>query len=75
MSEQAVAHYQGRFGAWLIYDYDHGPYAIALHSSAESAAREAARQGYGKVGFWPFGAELGDAVKAWESRASAGGDQ
>lgn len=56
-------------GAWLIYSWDHGPYAIALHASAEEAAREAARQGYGSVGFWPFGMELADAVKAWEASA------
>jgi hypothetical protein len=55
-------------GAWLVYDYDHGPYAISLHVSAEEAARSAARQGYGKVGFWPFGADMADAVKAWEGR-------
>ena len=55
-------------GGWLVYDYDHGPYAISLHGNAELAARKAARQGYGKVGFWPFGMELRDAVDLWEGR-------
>lgn len=55
-------------GAWVIYDYDHGPYAIALHATCEQAAREAARQGYGRVAQWPFGVEFADAIKAWESR-------
>jgi hypothetical protein len=57
----------GEKGAWMIYDYDHGPYAISLHDTAEDAARKAARQGYGKVGFWPSGVELSEAVKRWES--------
>lgn len=54
-------------GAWLVYDWDHGAYAISLHASAPEAARSAARQGYGKVAFWPFGSDLADAVKEWES--------
>lgn len=56
-------------GAWLIYDWDHGPYAISLHGTSEDAARDAARQGYGKVGWWPFGSDLRDAIKAWEADA------
>ena len=54
-------------GAWLVYDYDHGPYAISLHASAEDAARGAARQGYGRVGRWPYGMELREAVSLWEA--------
>jgi hypothetical protein len=54
-------------GAWVIYDYDHGPYAIALYADCEGAARGAAQRGYGKVGFWPFGEEFGDAMTAWEA--------
>lgn len=57
-------------GAWLVYDYSHGPYAISLHESAPVAARKAARQGYGKVGYWPFDLELSDAVDAWEGRVN-----
>lgn len=55
-------------GSWLVYDYDYGPYAISLHESAEIAARGAARQGYGRVGFWPYGMELREAVDLWEGR-------
>ena len=57
-----------RPGAWLVYAHDRGPYAIALHDSAETAARQAARQGYGSVAFWPFGTELSDAIQEWEGR-------
>ena len=57
-------------GVWLIYDYDRGPYAQSIHASAAEAAREAAQQGYGRVGFWPLGMELGDAVKVWENPSS-----
>lgn len=53
-------------GAWLVYDYDYGPFAIALFESAEAAAKAAASQGYGRVGFWPYGLELAEAVKTWE---------
>lgn len=55
-------------GAWVIYDHDMGPYAIALHDNAVDAARGAAQRGYGKVGFWAFGAEFADAIKGWEGR-------
>jgi hypothetical protein len=55
-------------GAWVVYEYDHGPYAIALYATAEDAARHAARAGYGKAAPWPFGLELSDAIKEWESR-------
>lgn len=60
-------------GAWLVYDHDMGPYAISLHDSAPSAARDAARQGYGRVGFWPFGMELREAVDLWEGRVTPPG--
>lgn len=55
-------------GIWMIYDYDGGPYVISLHATAETAARASARQGYGRVGFWPFDLELRDAVARWEGR-------
>lgn len=55
-------------GDWVVYDYDNGPYAMALYTNAEAAARHAARQGYGRVGFWPFGTELRDAIATWEGR-------
>lgn len=55
-------------GDWVVYDYDNGPYAIALYANAEGAARHAARQGYGRVGFWPFGTELREAIATWEGR-------
>ncbi len=56
-------------GAWLVYCYDDGPYAISLHATAEEASRAAARQGYGTVGWWPFGTEMATAVKDWEASA------
>lgn len=54
-------------GAWVVYDYDQGPFAIALFERAEEAAKAAATRGYGRVGFWPFGLELAEAVKTWET--------
>lgn len=54
--------------AWVVYDYDSGPYAIALHGTAEDAARDAARRGYGKVGRWVVGADFADAIREWEGR-------
>jgi hypothetical protein len=62
-----VAEYDGKAGGWVRYEWDYGPYAIALHESAEEAARASARSGYGKVAFWPFGVEFTDAIKAWEA--------
>lgn len=55
-------------GVWMIYDHDWGTYVMSLHDNVEDATREVARQGYGKVGFWPLGMQREDAVKAWESR-------
>lgn len=57
------------YGAWVVYAYDHGPYAIALYAGPEGAAHHQARQGYGSVGFWRYGTELADAVKQWEGRS------
>lgn len=54
--------------AWVLYDHDRGPYAIALYDDLEQAAREASRRGYGKVARWPFGMELAEAIKEWEGR-------
>jgi len=66
LRETAPVAANNEVGVWLTYDYDNGPYAISLHSDAIAAAREAAQRGYGKVGFWPFGMDLADAVKRWE---------
>lgn len=55
-------------GAWMVYDYDYGPYVISLHASAEEAARAAAKQGYGRVGYWAYGTQLRQAVEEWEGR-------
>lgn len=55
-------------GAWVVYDHDQGPYAIALYATCEEAAKHAARSGYGRVAQWPFGMDLADAVKEWEGR-------
>lgn len=53
---------------WVVYDHDHGPYAIALHATAEDAARDAARRGYGRVGRWAIGADFRGAIEEWEGR-------
>lgn len=63
-----MSEHDGEQGAWVVYDHDHGPYAISLHASAATAARKAARAGYGKVGWWPYGTDLADAIKAWEAQ-------
>lgn len=55
-------------GAWMVYDYDHGPYFIGLEETIQAATRAVTRMGYGKVGFYPFGMELREAVQAWEAR-------
>lgn len=54
-------------GVWVLYHHDYGPVADVVFESLEDAVRTQARQGYGVVGFWPFGTSLADAVKAWES--------
>ncbi len=54
--------------AWVANDHDHGPYAISLHATAGEAAKSSARQGYGRVARWDFGAEFGDAIREWEGR-------
>ena len=64
----AFTTHNGRVGVWLIYEYDHGPYAVSIHPSAEEAARRAAQNGYGKVGFWPFGTEFAEAVNKWDAK-------
>ena len=57
-----------RESAWVIYDHDHGPYAIALYATCEQAAQYAAQMGYGKVARWPFGMEFSEAITRWEGR-------
>lgn len=47
-------------GAWFVYDRDWNAYPIALFDSELEALRWAARSGYGKVVFWPFGTEWSD---------------
>lgn len=56
-------------GDWVVYDYDNGPYAMALYTNAGAAAQHAAQQGYGRVGFWPYGTEFRDAISRWEGRS------
>lgn len=63
--------YDDRPGVWLLYDYDSGPYAQAIYASPDQAARAQARQGYGRVGFWPLGLDLREAVDWWEGREHA----
>lgn len=53
-------------GAWLVYDYGHEALAIALFMTPNAAAKYQARLGYGRVGYWPYGMELSEAVKKWE---------
>lgn len=52
----------------MVYDHDNGPYAIALWRYVADAARDAAQRGYGRVGWWPFGVDLTDAIRRWERR-------
>lgn len=68
-----MTEHNGQAGVWLIYEYDHGPYAQSIHATAAIAARQAARQGYGRVAFWPLGTELGDALQQWENHDSEEG--
>lgn len=55
-------------GVWMVYDYDNGPHVLSLWPSAEAAVRAIAGLGYGRVGFFPLGVELREAVRTWESQ-------
>lgn len=62
--------YPERRGSWVVYDIDHGPYAIALHDNVLDAVYDVSRRGYAKIAFWPFGLELADAIRRWEEWVS-----
>lgn len=55
------------YGLWVVYDHDRGPFLMSTHRTAPEAAKKAAVQGYGKVGFVPFGADFAEAIKEWET--------
>ena len=64
-----MSSYKNQQGVWMIYGEDnHGPHVIHIFADVVLAAREQARQGMGKVGFWPFCMTLDAAIKQWESR-------
>lgn len=60
--------FDNKEGIWILYDYDVGSYIISVHPDIVPAARQAARQAYGRVGFWPFGMERDEAINWWEGR-------
>jgi hypothetical protein len=57
--------------AWVVYDYNHGPYAISLHATAEAATKATAGGGFGRIAPWYFGTEFNEAIRAWEAAARA----
>ena len=59
----------GRKGVWFIYDFDVGPYVISVEEYVLMAVKKVAKQSYGRVGFWPFGMSLSDAVAWWEEKS------
>jgi hypothetical protein len=61
-----MATYQDRDGVWMLYDYDAIPYLIQLYVDVVPAARQAAIQSFGRVGFLPFDMTFQDAVRWWE---------
>lgn len=60
--------FENKEGVWILYDYDVGSYIISIYPDIVPAARQAARQAYGRVGFWPFGMERDEAITWWEGR-------
>lgn len=63
-----MSSYKNQQGVWMIYGEDnHGPHVIHIFADVVPAAREQARQGRGKVGFWPFCMTLDAAIKQWEA--------
>jgi hypothetical protein len=60
--------YENREGVWMLYDYDGRPYIMQIAIDVVPLTRRAAQDGFGKVGFWPYGMEFHDAVKWWEAR-------
>ena len=63
--------YENREGVWMLYDYDGRPYIMHIAIDVVPLTRRAAQDGFGKVGFWPYGMEFHDAVKWWEARDRA----
>ena len=53
---------------WVVYDWDNGNRAYSIHLTAEEAVRGHSRRGYGRIGKWPLGMDLDDAIKEWEGR-------
>jgi hypothetical protein len=62
-----VSSYADQQGVWIAYDYDGPPHVLAVYSDPVTAARECAKQGWGNVGFMPFGWSLQAAINWWTS--------
>ena len=54
---------------WVVYDWDNGNRAYSIHLTAEDAVRGHTQRGYGRIGKWPLGMDLDEAIKAWEGKA------
>jgi hypothetical protein len=52
----------------MMYDWETGPYIIDIAKDVVPLSRQAARQAYGRVGFWPFDLDFREAVNWWEER-------
>lgn len=59
---------EGYEGVWCTYDYDSGPYLIAVFKDVVPAARSCAQNGYGKVGFLRFDMDFTDSITWWVRR-------
>jgi hypothetical protein len=59
--------YEDKAGVWMLYDQDVAPYIIQIGIDVVPLAHQAARQAYGRVGFWPFDMNFQEAVAWWEA--------
>jgi len=55
---------------WVVYEWDQSPRALSIHFTPEEAIEK--HNDFGgngqRIGKWPFGMELHEAVKKWETR-------
>lgn len=58
---------KNRKGIWVIYNFDTQLHALFITDDSNAAITELANMGDAKLGFWPFGLSLTDAVGWWES--------
>lgn len=54
-------------GVWVTYIWDHDPYVVTIHDTADAAALAASGRG-ASLARIPFGTEFSDAIKAWEAQ-------